>query len=326
MISAKKTSRRTFFRASARSTLAVTAAGPLLASLLDACTHEGEASPLSSLPPIDNRYGAPTPGDLFRDFFNAKTARDVNRTMSFFSPNLLTYTDATLGWDSAGFDAVRKLFADYMPTWGPSARSYATRLYGQGNRIVVDFTDSPELFGSELRILGIVDLEEGKIMRWVDYWNGRTFPTSLYNQLRTPPVRLRYLPRVNDNAGIETAFSRGDVDALVAALATDAIFEDLTLKLTVIGRIEIGRFLKATIDRLPYGKASQWAYPLPAGGQSGGAEWQASANWPNVQGVMAIGRSPQGAIERMSCIYDGRLCSDDQLTPLLTAAVHPNPA
>jgi hypothetical protein len=51
---------------------------------------------------------------------------------------------------------------------------------------VIHMIDSPELSGGELRILAAVDLVDGKIVRWVDYWNGAPFEAGLYAQFRTP--------------------------------------------------------------------------------------------------------------------------------------------
>ncbi len=95
-------------------------------------------------------YASAELGDFFADFFAAKNAHDLDRTMSFFSPDLRTYTDATLGWNPAGFTALRALYAQYMPTWGPNARREPTHIFGRGPRVALAFTDSPELFGAEL--------------------------------------------------------------------------------------------------------------------------------------------------------------------------------
>ena len=51
----------------------------------------------------------------FERFFETKTACDVEGTMAFFSPDLATYTDATLGWDLDGYDTLKRNFAQYMP-------------------------------------------------------------------------------------------------------------------------------------------------------------------------------------------------------------------
>ena len=52
------------------------------------------------------------------EFFLTKTSCDVDGTMSWFSHDLATYTDATLGWDCDSFDAVKAVFDQYMPNWG----------------------------------------------------------------------------------------------------------------------------------------------------------------------------------------------------------------
>ena len=44
----------------------------------------------------------------------------------------------------------------------------------------------PELFGGEMRLISSVDFQNGKIVRWVDYWDGRHFGSALTNSLRTP--------------------------------------------------------------------------------------------------------------------------------------------
>ena len=80
--------------------------------------------------------------------------------MKHFSPHLVTYTDATLGWPLDGFDAVKNIFLQYKPKTG---LSYPTRIIGGANSAVVAFTDTPELFGGELRILGAVDFKDGEI-------------------------------------------------------------------------------------------------------------------------------------------------------------------
>lgn len=274
------------------------------------------------------RYAPANLVAFFADFFAAKNARDLARTMSFFSPDLVTYTDATLGWDLAGFEALRALYADYMPRWSSAAYSQPTGIFGTANRALLAFTDSPELFGSELRIWGVVDVAGGKIVRWVDYWDGRTMPAALYHQLQTRPVHpIRRLadgfPALASSTGpLAEAFSQGHAAALVAALAEEAIFEDLPLHVSLRGRAAIAHFLTGALSQLPYGHGSRWADPLPATG-SGGAEWTASPAWPSVRGLLAIGRDTSGQIERLAVMYDGRLTQDEQLLSLLRAVISP---
>ena len=51
-------------------------------------------------------------------------------------------------------------------------------------------TDTPEMFGGELRILAAVDFADGKIVRWVDYWDASAYDSGLYGQMRAPADRF----------------------------------------------------------------------------------------------------------------------------------------
>ena len=132
------------------------------------------AAPATSLAGVLNR------------FFETKTACDVEGTMSYFSPDLASYIDATLGWDFDSYEALQDVFTQYMPNWGPPARSYATKILSGEASALVHMVDTPELFGGELRILAAIDFADGKIVRWVDYWDSATFDPGLYAQFRTP--------------------------------------------------------------------------------------------------------------------------------------------
>ena len=68
-------------------------------------TSDSVASPISPL------------ADLFERFFETKTAADVEGTMSFFSPDLVTYNDATLGWEFPSYEALKAACEQYMPNW-----------------------------------------------------------------------------------------------------------------------------------------------------------------------------------------------------------------
>jgi hypothetical protein len=65
-----------------------------------------------------------------------------------------------------------------MPTWPNSAHSYSTRIIGDKRSAIVMFTDSPELFGHEIRVVAPVDLSNGLVVREVDYWDGRQVPAT----------------------------------------------------------------------------------------------------------------------------------------------------
>jgi len=52
-----------------------------------------------------------------------------------------------------------------MPKSPQSGLSYPTRILGDTRSALAAFTDMPELFGGELRILGAADFADGKVDR-----------------------------------------------------------------------------------------------------------------------------------------------------------------
>jgi len=145
--------------------------------------------------------------------------------MSYFAPDLVTYTDATLGWNFDSFQALRNVFEQYMPGWKPPARSYATAILPGEVSALVHMVDTPELFGGELRILAAVDFRDGKIIRWIDYWDAGPYDEQLYAQFRAPSA---HFPRdlkdtqvptqaapelVTAATSLQEAFAVGDVPA-----------------------------------------------------------------------------------------------------------------
>src|SRR5258708_12089836 len=79
------------------------------------------------------------------------------------------------------------MWEQYMPQWPAGAKSYPTQILGDMTSAVVFVTDTPELFGGEIRAISIAHLADGKIVRLVDYWDGRGFGAELAGALRVPP-------------------------------------------------------------------------------------------------------------------------------------------
>ncbi len=133
---------------------------------------------------VQTDHATPATARLLEAFFTAKSRHDVAKTVSFFSPDLATYTDATLGWP-LDYAAVKGLFETYMPKWPATGLSYPVRILGGPNSVLVEFIDTKELFGGELRLFGAIDIKDGKIIRWVDYWDASAFDPAGYRQMRT---------------------------------------------------------------------------------------------------------------------------------------------
>jgi ketosteroid isomerase-like protein len=281
----------------------------------------------------DVRPTAPLATTLER-FFATKTSCDIDGTMAFFSPDLVTYTDATLGWDLDSFDALRGVFAQYMPGWAPPARSYTTGVLSNGVSALVHMVDTPELFGGELRILAAVDFRDGKIVRWVDYWDAAAYPEDLYVKFRTPGAQfLRDLkdsevptqaaPELVDAAAaLQHAFAAGDASAVARLLHTDATFGDLSLRTQLIGRIETARYLDRALNEAPYGQSSTLRH-MVGGPAGGGFEWTAGPHHDHLVGVTAIELGPDGLITKVASVYDSRQVPPTRRAALAGSAIAP---
>jgi hypothetical protein len=277
---------------------------------------------ITTLEPVESPLTEP-----LESFFRIKTSCDVAATMSWFSRDIATYTDATLGWDVDSFDALQAVFEQYMPNWGPPARSYSTRILSNEHGALIHMVDTPELFGGELRILAAVDFADGKIIRWVDYWDATPFDADLYTQMRTPDdafpsdlkddvVATQAAPEVVAAAtALQSAFSAGDADAASALLHTDVVFEDMTLRTRLLGGIETAGYLTRVLDDAPYGRASVLRHVV-GGRHGGGFEWTAA---DGLVGISAIELDADGLITRVTSVYDGRQLPTERRTALLGA-------
>ncbi|TCL62913.1 nuclear transport factor 2 family protein [Rhizobium sp. BK251] len=261
---------------------------------------------------------APETVKFFNEYFSAKSRHDASATMEYFSPNLLTYTDAVLGWPLDGFDSLKSVFAEAMPKWG-SGQSYPFRIIGGPDSAVVAFIDTPELFGGEIRLLGAVDFQDGKIVRWVDYWDSTGFPTEAYHAMRTPPEKFPTDLKersISDNAApeivktaetLQQSLSKGDPRPLDELLSYDVVYEDLALRTQLLGRDAVVRYLNRVSQVAPFAKDSVLLHVV-GGKNGGGYEWLGK----DIRGITAIELDVAGKVARITHAYDGRLLSPDR--------------
>jgi hypothetical protein len=268
---------------------------------------------------------------MLEEFFTTKTACDVEGTMAFFAPDMAGYMDATLGWDFGNYAALKAVFEKYMPTWAPPARSYATRILAGQDSALVHMVDTPELFGGELRILAAVDFADGKIVRWIDYWDSTAFDNVLYGQLRTPadsfPTDLRDAQvetradpaMIKAATALHQAFAAADPSAAAAAMHPDVVLTDMAMRTHIIGRVETTRYLERVLAHLPYGLASTLRHVV--GGRSGGGfEWTAGPGASHLAGITALELDPDGLIIAITSVYDSRQLDPARKRVLLVAA------
>src|SRR6516162_3681305 len=175
---------------------------------------------------------------FFRSYFTAKTSKDIEATHAHFDPDKTVYFDATLGWGWTTNADLRKVWEQFMPGWRADAKSYPTQILGDMTSAVVFMTDTPELFGGEIRAIAVIDMEDGKIIRWVDYWDGRGFPTDLARSMRVPEEVYPHdlgASTVTDRKGkiaevaheLAAALAVGDGHRAGELFTYDAQFEDM---------------------------------------------------------------------------------------------------
>jgi hypothetical protein len=254
--------------------------------------------------------------------------------MSYFSPSLASYIDATLGWDFGSYDALKAVFEQYMPGWEPPARSYATRILAGDTSALVHMTDTPELFGGELRILAAIDVADGKIVRWVDYWDSSAFDTDLYIQFRAPagafPADFKdsQIPTraasalVTAATALQQAFGADDAPAAAELMHTDVVVEDMALRSQVIGRIESARYLGRVLNQVPYGRSSRLRH-IVGGDHGGGFEWTSGPAAGLLAGITALELDPDGLITKVTSVYDSRQLDPVRKAALASASITP---
>jgi ketosteroid isomerase-like protein len=267
---------------------------------------------------------------FFRSYFTAKSSKDIEATHAHFHPDKTVYFDATLGWGWLTNADLRKVWEQYMPGWTAEARSYPTQILGDMTSAVVFMTDTPELFGGEIRAIAVIDMEDGKIVRWVDYWDGRGFGNSdLVSSMRVPEESYPHglgASTVTDRGGkiaeaaleLGAAFAAGDADRASERFAYDAQFEDMALRTQIRGQAAITRYLQRALPDLPYAQAS--IRHIVGTPQGGGYEWRAEGQ-AVPRGAAALELSRDGQITKYTVVWDGSLLDDTTITAAAAHAV-----
>ncbi|MEU6602953.1 hypothetical protein [Streptomyces flaveolus] len=273
-----------------------------------------------------------TPGvvRILKSYFEAKTAADVDATMAHFSRRM-TYIDATLGWSWYNWQKLHDLFASLMPNWPETAASYPTRILGNADSALVFFADTPELFGHEIRPIGAVSFERGKIVRWVDYWDGRAFTMAGISEARTPADEFptdfgekmvgERAPRAIRSAAraLSAALAAGDVREALSLFHPDALVEDLALHTTIEGRHSIDSFLRSALPLLPYGLGVVVRH-VSGSTRGGGFEWiNPTSRVP--RGITALELDDAGLVTRMTSAWDSSLWSDKAIGEAHSATI-----
>ncbi len=280
---------------------------------------------------VDTSHAAPEAATFFKSYFTAKSEHKPEATTEHFSEAHLTYIDAALGWPFYSKKGMTDLFVAYMPKWPPAGKSYPTRISGDTHSALVAFTDTPELFGGEIRILAAIDFKDGKIVRWIDYWDGRSFGAEAAAKMRTPPDKFPTnfdydvasdgaSAKIKDVAQkLSAAFATSDAGAADALFANDAAYLDRALRVRILGKQAIGKYLGRVLATAPYGKGAKLVHVVGSD-QGGGYEW-VNGDGPVKRGVVAIELNGAGLIDRLDTTWDNGVMSDAELQALVLLSI-----
>jgi hypothetical protein len=315
------TARRTLLRTglAAGTATALAAAGLVKAEAASAAGTTGTAAATPGgttglpFPPdvTDTAHCSPEVAEVLRGFFAAKSRHDVPRVMSYFSRANTTYIDANLGIALTSWQQLNAVFTSILPTLPATALSYPLRIVGDMRSAAVEFVDTPPFFGAELRALSpIVFDRHGKIIRWVDYWDGRSSLTPPTEIGSAYPADFKDSEQNADPAvvqaarALQAAFAAGDASAAVALMSPDVVFEDLAAHTRVQGRLQAQRYCTRALGRLPYGPGAALVH-VEGSRRGGGYEWSAApVAAPLRRGHTCIELDGDGKISRLTAIYD----------------------
>ena len=312
--------RRTMLRAGAAAgtAAALGAAGLFATGTASAATTARSRTGGLAYPPdvTDTSHCTPEVAAIFRGFFTAKSRHDLTGLMSYFSATNTTYIDACLGISLPSWEAVDSTFAPVFATAPASAISYPLRIAGDTRSAAVELVDTPALFvPQELRALSSVTFDgRGKIIRWVDYWDGRSslIPNTISG---TYPADFKDSEQNADPAvvqatrALQAAFAAGDSAAAVALMSADVVHEDMAAHTRVEGKLQAQRYYTRALGQLPYGQGAALVH-AEGSRQGGGYEWSAAPSAaPMRRGHTAIELDDAGKISRLTAIYDSSVLS-----------------
>lgn len=269
-----------------------------------------------------------------RGYYQAKTDKNLNWQTSYYSQKLFTYIDGILGWHWYTRQAMRDALAGWYPSWPKDSASYPTRILGDNTSAILIFTDTPGMFGpGQVRNYGAVNFgPDGKIERWVDYWDARQFGVATWKKEEEPPgqwpgdfrestvgeTASPLMRRVVAN--LAGALRDGDIPAAMRLFSTDAVYEDVPAHIQITSQSSIQAYLTKAAAVVPYIGPGTGVRHVLGTDSGGGYEWTA-ASGPVPRGITALELDPWGKIKRFTAAWNGAYASDDLLTSFAARAI-----
>jgi hypothetical protein len=165
----------------------------------------------------DTSHATNNVAHIFEGFFSAKSLHDGVTMVSFFGPDPVLYIDAGLGFAWPSRAALTQVWTNPpFSTANPDALSYPLRVIGDCHSALIEFVDTPPPLGKEFRFLSSITFNaKCQIVRWIDYWDGRSSQTKIPIGSFGPYPQDFHDGVVNASATIkkvalQSAFSAGD--------------------------------------------------------------------------------------------------------------------
>jgi SnoaL-like domain len=297
---------------------------------MTAPTINPNAAEMAAEHPCDTSHCTTDFATLLQSYMQAKCDHDFTAMRRHLHPSKVTFGDAVSGWVYRTPAELEAAWGVQVTMWPAGARFYNTQVIGGDHGGVVFGTDTAEMMGTEIRGIAVVDLEDGAISRWIDYWDPRPLGSE-----RATAVRTEALPdylgehtlapsspaRIHEiSAALQDALSAHDADRAGALFSPDAVFEDHTLRTAVRGRAAITTYLHRAGPKLPYGTRAVLRHAV-GGDLGGGYEWRSDT--PAGVGVNALALDASGAITYFAAMWDGGSLDDETLSSLAALAVVP---
>ena len=272
----------------------------------------------------DTSHATNRAAHTFEGFFTAKSLHDGVTMVSFFGPDPVLYIDAGLGFAWPSRAALLQVWTNPpFSTANPDALSYPLRVVGDCHSALIEFVDTPPLLGLEFRFLSSITFNDKcQIVRWIDYWDGRSsqlhlpigtigpYPTDFHDGVVNASATIKKVAQA-----LQNAFSAGDAAKAAQLFTPDAVFEDMALHTRVEGQLQIQRYLARGLGLLPYVGPNPDIVLVHVDGsdQGGGYEWKRpfTAAAPLRRGINAIELDDNGKITRFTTIYDSFQLPDE---------------
>jgi len=254
-------------------------------------------------------------GGWAQRYFAAKAGHDLDTLAGFFHPGI-DYEDAVLCRRTHGSRRMRATYQSIFERAPASAGSALTWSAGGERGGAVQFRNDAGLFGAPMQVTAVIELDDGRVVRQRDYWDGRAIPAGTLTGLRAeypchlPPADLRATQRRPRDAVLTAAAEafRAALDTgtgIARCLAEDAALTDLACDLEIAGRSAITQFLAGWPASLPYGPGAGETN-IVGGAHGGGWEWAAAGEFRESvgAGLTAVRLTDDGLIAGLAFCWD----------------------